>query len=108
VALRRPDDTPLECSAPALTWEDLTALEPRLELLERDIRYHASQARSVGYCASRHWHGYAGPGFKDRLSVLVGWEVDGPMLGSSEAYDVAYDHLYELLPNCRHESEFCA
>ena len=25
------------------------------------------------------------------------------MLRGSEAYDVAYEHLYELLPDCRHE-----
>jgi hypothetical protein len=108
VALRRPDDTSLECSAPALDWEDLVDLEPRLEQLERDIKYHAGQHRAGRYCANRHWFGYTGVGFKDRLLDLVGWEAKGSALRSSEAYDVAYHHLYAILPPCRHESVFCA
>lgn len=109
MALRRPDDTPPEWFPPALTWTDLVDQEPRLGLLERDILYHAKQHQSGRYCAHRHWFGYAAPqGFKDRLCQLVGWEANGSTLRSSEAYDVAYDHLYALLPNCRHESAFCA
>jgi hypothetical protein len=38
----------------------------------------------------------------------VGWGARKPILRSSEAYDVAYDAIYELLPDCRHESDaFC-
>lgn len=104
----QPNDNTPEWSPPAVTWEDLIALEPRLEQLERDIRYHASQHRVDRYCANRHWYGYLGLGFKDRLCVLVGWEARGMTLRSSEAYDVAYDHLYALLPDCRHERGICA
>jgi hypothetical protein len=109
VALRRPDDTSLECFPPVFTWKDLIVRDPRLEQLERDVRYHAAQHR-IGryYCANLHWFGYVGPGFKDRLVRLVGWEANGWMLRSSEAYDVAYDHLYALLPDCRHERGICA
>jgi len=106
--LRRPDPTPPEWIPPAVTWTDLVDEEPRLGLLEREILYHAAQHKTGRYCASRFWHGYAGTGFKDRLLELVGWETDRPTLRSSEAYDVAYDHLYELLPDCRHDSVFCA
>jgi hypothetical protein len=107
-ALRRPDDTPPECFAPALNWEDLIELEPRLEQIERDVRYHAEHHRTGPYCANRFWYGYDGLGFKDRLCAVVGWGSDGQRLRSSEAYDLAYDHLYALLPNCTHESVFCA
>jgi hypothetical protein len=108
-ALRRPDDNPTECFSPALSWEDLTDLEPRLEQIERDVLFHASRSRSgAPYCANRFWYGYLGLGFKDRLCAVVGWESDRrTTLRSSEAYDVAYDHLYALLPDCRHGG-FCA
>ena len=28
---------------------------------------------------------------------------DDPFLRTEEAYDIAYDHLYSVLPDCRHE-----
>jgi hypothetical protein len=107
VATQPNSNTP-ECSAPALTWSDLVELEPRLEILERDIKYHATQHQNGRYCASSAWHGYRAEGFKDRLSRLVGWGSERLSVRSSESYDLAYDRLYALLPNCTHESVFCA
>jgi hypothetical protein len=37
------------------------------------------------------------------MMTLVGWSAANPKLRSEEAYDVAYDTLYELLPDCNHE-----
>jgi hypothetical protein len=51
------------------------------------------------------WYGYPGhrPGLKARLTKLVGWEATRPggVRRSSAAYDVAYDTIYEALPDCR-------
>jgi hypothetical protein len=81
------------------TWAELVRLEPRLLALQRDIR--AVDGSDPHFCANKVW--YRPGGFKDRLCQLVGWyaERDDPVLRSSEAYDVAYDHLYRQLPPCR-------
>jgi hypothetical protein len=93
-----------------LTFEKLTELEPRLARLEADILEHTTRYRGTArYCANRHWYGWRGqPGFKTRMLYLVGFHADNPALRTMRAYDVAYHHLYYLLPDCDHdESVFC-
>src|SRR5688500_1649580 len=85
------------------TWAALTAAEPRLVGLLREIRGVRRTAPS--FCANRVWYGYGNPhaGYKARMSALVGWGRRGgpPVLTTQRAYDVAYDTLYRALPNCR-------
>jgi hypothetical protein len=81
------------------TFEELVQLEPRLGMLERDIRSIKRPYRGR-FCANEIWY----QGFKPKLVRMVGWLAPKdapPALRTIEAYDVAYDHLYELLPNCR-------
>src|SRR5690242_5329690 len=86
-----------------LTFERLAALEPRLlPLLEEARAHHADP--SPDFCANAVFYGYANPprGLKARLLKLVGWESGRhDLLGTSAAYDVAYETVYEALPDCR-------
>ncbi|MDP9471721.1 MAG: hypothetical protein M3Q71_13835 [Chloroflexota bacterium] len=85
------------------TWEDLVEREPRLA----DLRVAAERIRptaDASFCANAVWYGYGGHlGLKPRLIRLVGWgaQIHDPVLRSSDAYDVAYQTLYHLLPDCR-------
>jgi hypothetical protein len=90
-------------TAHTLTWRELVRREPRLaELLQ--------EARTVDdsdphFCANAVWYGYNGyAGLKGRLCQLVGWDADtdDPILRTPEAYDLAYDTIYDALPPCRH------
>ncbi|MCL5957865.1 MAG: hypothetical protein M1358_00880 [Chloroflexi bacterium] len=86
-----------------LTWADLTALEPGLITLEREIKAIRVPAGQV-FCGNACWYGYGGyRGFKRPLTNLVGWYArkTDRALCSNEAYDLAYKHLYSLLPDCR-------
>lgn len=68
------------------------------------------------------WHCYDDPDYKsppprDGLSYSVSELMDHPAprklkpvpleLGSQYAYQIAYDHLYNLLPDCRHPGCTC-
>jgi hypothetical protein len=86
-----------------LDFDQLARLEPRLRDLEaRAKSYHRD--KNPNFCGNAVWYGYSGfrPGLKEVLCGLVGYEADRPgVLETEEAYDVAYDHLFELLPDCR-------
>jgi hypothetical protein len=102
-----------KCRPPEpLTWEKLCELEPGLKSLERRVLALAKQGRRRNFCANAAWFGYGNfycyDSPRQRLPQLVGWfrpkntgDPDGTSIRSSEAYDVAYQHLYGLLPNCR-------
>ena len=87
-----------------LTWEQLVKLEPELgRLLERA---KATKSRGKHFCANARWYGFGQwrfAGLKPRLLWLVGWQRPDkhPVLSSTEAYDLAYETVYEALPNCR-------
>lgn len=66
------------------TWNDLVAIEPRLETLAVD-------AFSSRWSAKRY------ETIKRRVSNLVGWHARNPKLGSSRCYEVALWHLAGLL-----------
>ncbi len=84
----------------APTWKWLTGQEPRLRTLERDIRAVRDEGGSY-FCANQHWYGRADSGFKGRLYYLVGFMSRNPALRTMGAYDVATEHLYAQLPDCR-------
>lgn len=87
------------------TWNDLVTKQPALAEIEREIR-SIDATNDPAFCANFRWYGYRkNPSFKQDMMELVGkWAITSdPDLKSSEAYDVAYQHLYNLLPDCRHE-----
>jgi hypothetical protein len=90
-------------AADELTWANLKRVEPRLEVLEREIKAVVDKDGTPYFCANEIWYGYEDPkqGFKERLCRLVGWEAHNPRLRTTGAYDLAYDYLYGLLPDCR-------
>jgi hypothetical protein len=52
------------------------------------------------FCANHLWY----RDFKPEVTRLVGWLRKGhPVLGTSQAYNTAYQTLWEILPDCRHE-----
>src|SRR6266540_5370296 len=87
------------------TWDVLTQIEPRLERLEeRTLAAHGAVLASIeegDEDEDLSGHLWYGPdGIKERLTELVGWEVpewSPAVLRSIAAYDVAYDHLSDLL-----------
>lgn len=91
-------------SAPP-TWEQLVAAEPRLGEVMTTARA-TRRATPFRYCANEAWFGYGphrGKGIKPLLDHLVGWHAESadPLLGTSAAYDVAYQAIYRALPDCR-------
>jgi hypothetical protein len=86
-----------------MTFEDLCLIEPRLKDLELEIKYVKDDEQKPYFCANSLWYrtGRLDPSFRKRMSALVGWQAENSRLRNSEAYAVAYDHLYFLLPNCR-------
>ncbi len=82
-----------------MTFTQLTKLEPRLANLLRDVRKVRDDRRRISFCANHVWYGSGG--FKSRLIHLVGWSAVDEQLRSPEAYDLAYKHLYNALPDCR-------
>jgi hypothetical protein len=80
---------------PALTFDDLAAMEPRLAELEADILGARKQIHSPRD-RLREWYW----NYKGQLRSIVGWASGYPrnhMLGGSRAWDVAYQHLVKLL-----------
>lgn len=100
-----------------LTFDVLCAIDPSLRNLERYVRARAAEAyRKRNGCANGAWYGYdrfrdlGNP--KQRLVAHVGHfrsarpaanttPEQEAVLRSSEAYDVAYQHLYRLMPDRR-------
>ena len=116
-------------TGPAITWEMLTEAEPRLLRLERLALWAAANAGET-FCANGVWYEFLKPQLVELVGWSRGrlpeCAPDGPrplfvnlvdlrpaervpatteaerLLRSSDAFDLAYDHLYELLPDCRH------
>jgi hypothetical protein len=102
--VRRTAAAPAEAPA-APTWQTLVAAEPRLADPLEEARAVRDPGTAAGFCTNGTWFGWGrrAPGFKPRVERLVGWGRPGtdPVLGSSDAYDVATTVLYDALPNCR-------
>ena len=78
-----------------MTFEEIAKLEPRLKQLYNEARQ--VKATSEYFCANEVWYNE----FKPRLMRLAGWHAANPELRTSEAYDLAYDAIYNQLPSCR-------
>ena len=89
-------------SVVSITWSDLVTLEPRLAILQREMKAIAQESMKNGESLDvlALWYGGddATPGVKEKLSRLVGYDrKDHPVLGTETAYDVAYEKLFDEL-----------
>ena len=88
-----------------MTFSELCELEPKLKGLADEAKNTRDPGTGDAFCANAIWYGYFGrQGIKPRLLKLVGWErrIAGPAeLRTEQAYDIAYDTIYNLLPSCR-------
>lgn len=83
----------------------LIALEPGLRSLLALVSEEARFAQcEPDYCANGCWYQH----IKPKLVRLVGHLASRPELRSSAAYDIAYQGLYRLIPDCRHRIGPCA
>ena len=100
------------------TFEDLAARDPRLAKLRETAEAAGGRHRRLdgGFCANAVWYGYSRNGspyglggIRTELVKLVGDHSRNadPLLHSSDAYDLAYQTLWELLPPCEHDDEAC-
>lgn len=80
-----------------MTWDQVVKIEPRLLKLYECARSHKS---TKGFCAHRIWYGR--DGLKSQMMELVGYGIPG-VLGSEGAYDIAYQKIYNALPDCQHD-----
>jgi hypothetical protein len=82
----------------------LTLLEPRLLDLYGEAAAVKDDQPGQWFCANEVFYGYHGlRGFKHRICGLVGWDAESnhPGIVCSDAYDIAYETIYEALPDCR-------
>lgn len=85
-----------------IAFHEICAIDPRVALLYRKAQAVKDPGVTPWFCANAVWDGYGGrPGFKHRLSELVGFDAEREALATSEAYDVAYQTIYDALPPCR-------
>ena len=80
-----------------MIWDELIKAEPRLEKLYERVKRIQDDKSKPSFCANLVWYGWV----KAEMCRLVGYEATTPVAGSSEAYDLAYKRLYNLLPDCR-------
>jgi hypothetical protein len=102
VEIKAPPDNSQAWPASELTWRRMASLEPRLA----EAEYLLKLIRDPGgdyFCANDIWYGYRDIrfSFKERVNAYTGWFAQRPELRSDAAYDIAYQHLYDLLPDCR-------
>lgn len=95
-------------------FEQVATYDERLLNLEKSILKHVDTIGKTDaeYCANSYWYGYDQSGgfpqgFKGELQKLVGRDAENEELRSSLAYDICYEYLYGLLPDCRHQG-ICA
>jgi hypothetical protein len=102
VEAKPPPDDSEAWPASELTWRRIANIEPRLAEAERLIKMIRDPG-GESFCANDIWYGYRDIrfSFKERVNTYAGWFAEKPELRSDAAYDIAYQHLYDLLPDCR-------
>ena len=104
-----------------MTFEEIAEMDPRIARLHR-LATMIARKKVDSFCANAIWYTL----FKPRLEELVGWQrkinskglkfytiqqlTNGDMnkdfvhdkgpLGTSEAYSIAYEKIYNALPDC--------
>lgn len=84
-------------------WRVSCSLEPRLQELWEEAEQYQELDEDGPFCANRIWYGQ----MRRQMIRLVGHGASHPYLKSSKAYQVAYDKIYNTLPNCRGCSGIC-
>lgn len=81
-----------------MNWNELAKLEPKLQKLFDEAKA-IDPGDNEHFCANHIWYNE----FKPRVSSLVGWERATPPveLQTEDAYDIAYQTIYDQLPGCR-------
>jgi len=92
----------------SLTFADMAVMEPELqELLDEAKRVSVDRR----FCRNHAWYSYLNEPdrFKNRMLKLVGFnsQSKAPLMHTSEAYDLAYKTIYEVLPPCQHVHPCC-
>lgn len=91
----------------SIKFRELCKLEPKLEKLYNKAK--AVNRQKPMPCANEVWYGYGAMprdgGLRRQVYKLVGWSrEDDPKcdsrLKTREAYDVAYETIYKVLPDC--------
>jgi hypothetical protein len=97
------NQAPMNVKAKPLTWAQMVAIEPRLAALLAEIRKIKDDKRKPAFCANMRWYDgtYDRSSLKGRLLYLAGFHAAKEELRTMEAYDLAYDKLYSVLPDCR-------
>ena len=85
----------MKTTSKAISFTDLMIMEPRLAVLAKDIK--AVKGDADNFCANWHWYKH----FKPRLVSLVGDSAEDVNLQTSMIYDLAYETLYQMLPECK-------
>ena len=80
-----------------MTYKQAVKIEPALKSLELAIRQEKDDGSKKAYCANGIWY----PKYKPTMVELVGNYASKEKLRNSDAYNVVYKHLYNLLPDCR-------
>lgn len=78
-----------------MTWAEIITIEPYLETMRKDAA--AIDGSDEHFCANERWYG----DFKPRVCALVGWDAADGRLAFDQAYDVAYQTIYDALPPCK-------
>lgn len=77
-------------------WSVIAEIEPLLEWLREQARAITDEDGDQ-FCANTAWYNK----LKPQLVELVGFEASKKQLRSMDAYDLAYDVVYDELPSCR-------
>jgi hypothetical protein len=86
-------------------WKEMLKEEPALQLLMKELRAVKDDKKEASFCANRLWlmgwdnDPLSSP--KRKIEELVGWHAQNPVLRTEAAYRLAYEKLYDVLPNCR-------
>jgi hypothetical protein len=83
------------------TWEELVMVEPRLGELLQHIQQIKDDGSKSSFCANVEWYYRTNPSLKLIMTYLVGFHAAHPKLRNMENYGVAYDILFDALPDCR-------
>ena len=87
-----------------LTYEEMAQIEPQLQFMYEHAQRVTDDGTSEFFCGNAVWFQQ----FKPWMHAHVGWDrKQDDALATAEAYEVAYQTLYDLIPPCRGE-HICA
>jgi hypothetical protein len=82
-----------------LSFQQICDLEPQVQALFAEAKAIQDDPSKESFCANNVWYGHTG--LKSRVAALVGDRATNPQLRTSQAYDMAYHTVYDVLPPCR-------